>query len=196
VKIYTRTGDRGDTGLFGGGRVRKDHERVRAYGTVDEANSAIGMAAAAPDLPRDLHGPLLEIMSDLFDVGAELATPHDASAALSARLVTRVDASRVTELEHAIDAVDAEVVPLAAFVLPTGSDAAARLHMARTAVRRAEREVVTLLVDEPVRAEVLTYLNRLSDLLFAWSRLANARAGVGDVPWRPRKDAGAPKKSE
>jgi cob(I)alamin adenosyltransferase len=188
MKIYTRTGDKGETALFGGARVRKDHARVRAYGSVDEANSAVGMAAAAPDLPAELHQRLLEVMSDLFDLGAELSTPPAADAKLGARLVTRVDAARVTELEAAIDAVDAEVAPLTTFVLPTGSDAAARLHVARAAVRRAEREVVALPEDVELREEVIVYLNRLSDALFAWARLCNHRGGQGDIAWRARKD--------
>ena len=190
MKLYTKTGDAGDTGLFGGERVRKDHERVRTYGTVDEANSAVGMAAAAPDLPPSLRAPLQEIMSDLFDVGAELATPPPAEGALARNLVTRVDAKRVAELEKLIDDVEVEVPPLTTFVLPSGTDAAARLHFARTVVRRAEREIVTLMASVPVRAEVVVYVNRLSDLLFAWARLANHRAGTGDVAWSARKAPG------
>lgn len=195
MKIYTRTGDRGETALFGGRRVPKDHARVSAYGAVDEANAAVGLAAAAADLPLELRPRLAEVMSDLFDVGAELATPPDATRKLDARLVSRVDAARVAELEALIDAVDAEVPPLTTFVLPTGCDAAARLHVARCVVRRAERDVVALpdvlrgdaLDEGAVRPEVVMYLNRLSDLLFAWSRLANHRSGHGDVPWIARK---------
>jgi cob(I)alamin adenosyltransferase len=197
VKIYTRTGDAGDTGLFGGERVRKDHPRVSAYGAVDEANAAIGFAAAAPDMPEELRAKLAGIMSDLFDVGAELATPPPSNAKLDEKLVSAVDAARVAELERFIDAVDAEVPALKTFVLPTGTDAAARLHIARAAVRRAEREIVSFTDTSPgadrdisgvVRPDVLVYVNRLSDLLFAWSRLCNHRGGKGDVPWRARKD--------
>lgn len=189
MKLYTKTGDRGETGLFGGERVRKDHERVRAYGAIDEANSAVGMAAAAPDLDDEIAAGLSAVMSDLFDVGAELATPPGtAEGALAKKLVTRVDASRVAELERAIDAVEAEVPPLKTFILPTGSDGAARLHFARTVVRRAEREIVALSATSiQVRDDVLVYINRLSDLLFAWARLANHRNGVEDVPWSARK---------
>lgn len=190
MKIYTRTGDTGDTALFGGQRVPKDHARVRAYGAVDEANSTVGLAAAAPDLPAELLPRLGEVMSDLFDVGAELATPPEAGEKLGARLVSRVDADRVAELERLIDAVDAEVPPLTTFVLPTGTDAAARLHVARSVVRRAEREIVGLpheLAGAVVRADVVVYMNRLSDLLFAWARLANHRAGRGDTAWLARK---------
>lgn len=187
MKLYTKTGDAGETGLFGGERVRKDHERVRTYGAVDEANSAVGMAAAAPDLPPSLKGPLQEIMSDLFDVGAELATPVPAEGALARKLVTRVDDKRVAELEMLIDDVEAEVPPLKTFVLPSGTDAAARLHFARTVVRRAERDIITLTSSVHVRGELVVYVNRLSDLLFAWARLANHRAGTGDVAWSARK---------
>lgn len=190
MKLYTKTGDRGDTGLFGGERVRKDHARVRAYGAVDEANSAIGMAASAV-LPPDVAAELPGIMSDLFDIGAELATPSTSAGAsqLAQKLVTRVDGARIAELEALIDAVEAEVPPLKTFVLPAGTDGAARLHFARTVVRRAEREIVSLSSDDGVklRDDVIIYVNRLSDLLFAWARLANHRGGVGDVAWSARK---------
>lgn len=190
MKIYTRTGDAGETGLFGGGRVKKHHPRVAAYGAVDEANAAVGLAAAAPDLPEALRARLLDVMSDLFDVGAALATPRAAGDRLAARLDSRVDDRRVSELERFVDEVDAEVAPLTTFVLPTGTEAAARLHVARTVVRRAERETTALLEDEgegAVDLVVVRYLNRLSDLLFSWARLCNHRAGTGDVPWRAKK---------
>jgi cob(I)alamin adenosyltransferase len=189
MKLYTKTGDRGDTGLFGGERVRKDHERVRAYGAVDEANSAIGMVASSPSLPPEIAAELPGIMSDLFDVGAELATPTAGADALAQKLVSRVDAARIAELERFIDAVESEVPPLKTFVLPAGTDGAARLHFARTVVRRAEREIVSLggTTGITLRDDVIIYVNRLSDLLFAWARLANHRAGVGDVAWSARK---------
>jgi cob(I)alamin adenosyltransferase len=190
LKIYTRTGDDGTTGLFGGQRVDKTHARVEAYGVVDEANSFIGLAASASDLPTELHEPLLEIMSDLFDVGAELATPPDPTSAqrLAKHLDNRVDAARITALEGLIDTATAQTAPLKTFVLPTGTDASARLHVARTVVRRAERAVLGLRAHDVVRDEVVHYLNRLSDLLFAWARFANAKANVGDVPWRAKKN--------
>ncbi len=187
MKIYTRTGDAGETGLFGGERVQKDDARVCAYGAVDEANAAVGVAAAAPDTPPEMREELLHVMSDLFDIGAELATPPAAGEKLGERLASAVDDARVRALEASIDAVDAEVPPLSTFVLPTGTDAAARLHVARAVVRRAEREVVSLARSVAVRREVLVYLNRLSDTLFAWSRLCNHRSGAGDVPWRHRR---------
>lgn len=186
MKLYTRGGDAGETALFGGSRVKKSHARVAAYGAIDEANAALGLARAAPDLPNDLTAPLDEVMSDLFAAGAELATPPAQQKKLGARFSSRLDARRIAELEAAIDAAVAETPPLTAFVLPTGTDAAARLHLARTVVRRAEREVVGLGARRVrVRKELLAYLNRLSDLLFAWARLCNARAGKPDVAWRP-----------
>jgi cob(I)alamin adenosyltransferase len=183
MKIYTRTGDDGDTGLFGGARVKKTDGRVCAYGTVDEANAMVGSAHASPALSPWLREQLHLVMRDLFDVGAELATPPDAAGKLSARLQSHIHDARITELERAIDAVDDQVPPLTTFVLPGGSEAAARLHIARTVVRRAEREVVALAAETPVRNDVLRYLNRLSDALFAWARLANHQKGIADVPW-------------
>ncbi len=186
MKLYTRGGDAGETGLFGGARVSKAHARVCAYGALDEANAAIGVARAASDLPPELCSQLDCVMSDLFAAGAELATPQTQMKKLGAHLTTRIQASRITELEELIDAASAATPALKAFVLPTGTDAAARLHLARTLVRRAEREVVALTRRRvSVRGELLAYLNRLSDLLFAWARLCNTRAGRDDVAWRP-----------
>jgi cob(I)alamin adenosyltransferase len=187
MKIYTRTGDNGDTGLFGGERVRKSSMRVDAYGIVDEANALIGLAYAAPCslwLKQQLH----TAMCDLFDVGAELATPHSDVDKLKPRLNSHIHDARIAELERAIDHVDEQVAPLRSFILPGGCEAAARLHVARTVVRRAERAVVAMADAEPgaVRSEVIRYLNRLSDALFAWARLANHDAGVDDVPWNTK----------
>ncbi len=187
MKIYTRTGDDGGTALFGGERVKKHHARVRSYGAVDEANAAVGLAHVSPDLPALLKSALLGVMSDLFDVGAELATPATAGKKLEARLQSRVDDARVKELEDAIDDAVARCPPLSTFVLPTGGEAAARLHLARTVVRRAEREVVALAEDVELRAVVVVYLNRLSDLLFAWARFAAHANGHGDIPWQGKK---------
>ena len=181
MKIYTRTGDGGDTGLFGGGRVPKHHPRVAAYGDVDELNSAIGVARAAP--PTDLADPLLEsIQRDLFALGGHLATP-DPGKVRRALARAELSATRVEEFERAIDAADAELPPLRAFVLRAGAPKAAALHLARTVCRRAERSVVGLAAAEEVPPLFLTYLNRLSDLLFALARLANHRDGRGDVTW-------------
>jgi cob(I)alamin adenosyltransferase len=187
MKIYTRTGDDGGTALFGGQRVRKSDPRVAAYGAVDEANAVVGVAAAAADLPAPLVDELRAVMSDLFDLGAELATPPADATRLQARLDSRIDDARVAALEAAIDDAFARCPPLSTFILPTGGEAAARLHHARTVVRRAEREVVALAVEVPVRSGVLVYLNRLSDALFAWARFAAHANGTGDVPWQAKK---------
>ncbi len=180
-RIYTRTGDTGGTALFGGGRVPKDHPRVTAYGDVDELNSALGAARAAdPDAGFD---PLLEqIQRDLFSIGGHLATPQpDKVRAALARADLSPD--RIAEFERAIDAADDELPPLKAFILPGGTPQAAALHLARTVCRRAERQVVALSHNEEVPPLFLSYLNRLSDLLFTLARLANHRAGVSDVTW-------------
>jgi cob(I)alamin adenosyltransferase len=180
MKIYTRTGDDGSTGLFGGARVPKASQRVHAYGTVDEANSAIGLARAAGQdgLVDEL---LAGIQADLFALGAELACVPGKEAKLKMRLLSIDDAAR---LENAIDASEAQLPALSAFVLPGGSPQSATLHYARTVVRRAEREVLAIDSDKP-RAELVVYLNRLSDLLFSLARLANKRLGVPDVSWLP-----------
>lgn len=181
MKIYTKTGDAGETGLFGGGRVSKDHPRVTAYGDVDELNAAIGVARAAP--PEKLAAELLEqIQRDLFAVGAELAAPEPAklSKTLAGHPIGEPD---VTRLERAIDAHEALLPPLREFILPGGSPKAAGLHFARTTCRRAERSVVALRHAAAVSPAILRYLNRLSDLLFVLARAANAQAGRPDVRW-------------
>lgn len=181
TRIYTRTGDGGDTGLFGGGRVRKDHVRVQAYGDVDELNSCLGVARAAA--PPDFHTALLEaIQRDLFAIGGHLATP-DPDRVRKALEKADVSPDRVAQFEATIDATDDELPPLRAFVLPGGTPAAAAFHLARTICRRAERSVITLARSDDVPALFLVYLNRLSDLLFTLARVANKRAGVGDVTW-------------
>ena len=181
MKIYTRSGDEGDTGLFGGGRVPKDHPRVTAYGDVDELNSAIGLARATA--PVELADGLLEsVQRDLFAIGGHLATP-DRDRVTRGLEKADLSAERVAELERAIDAADEELPPLKTFVLPAGAAKAAALHLARTVCRRAERSVVRLARDADVHPLFVVYLNRLSDLLFTLARLANHRANVGDVPW-------------
>ena len=178
MKIYTKTGDGGDTGLFGGGRVGKDDARVEAYGQVDELNAVLGVARAEGLGKLD---PLAQSLQDqLFTVGSILATPKDSKAAAH---IPRVQASWVTAMEAAIDSYDLELPPLTAFILPGGSKAAAALHLARTVCRRAERRVVPLHREGLVDADVVIYLNRLSDLLFAMARYANHLGGVKDVPW-------------
>jgi len=182
VKIYTRTGDGGETSLMGAGRVPKDHLRVRAYGDVDEANAAVGLARTTA--PRDLADDLLTaIQHDLFTIGGALATPEPDRVGAAQRVKVVVAAERISALEAAIDAADTELPALKAFVLPGGTPKAAALHLARTVCRRAERTVVHLSHTEHVPDEVLVYLNRLSDLLFTLARLANLRARVDDVTW-------------
>jgi cob(I)alamin adenosyltransferase len=181
MKIYTRTGDSGDTGLFGGGRVPKDHPRVEAYGDVDELNAVIGIARSAELMPR-VDEVLVPIQRDLFSIGALLATPdparmHDHLAK------ARIGDERIAELEHAIDACDRELEPLKAFIVPGGTQKAAALHVARTVCRRAERRVISLQREVEIPQIVVVYLNRLSDLLFTLARVANARAGAGEVTW-------------
>jgi cob(I)alamin adenosyltransferase len=181
MKLYTKTGDDGTTGLFGGGRVPKASPRVEAYGTVDETNAVIGVARATGLAPV-VDAVLERVQEDLFTLGAELACVPGRELKLQMALLGGGDIQR---LELAIDEADAACAPLKSFVLPGGSPQAAALHLARTVCRRAERAVLAL-DDAPVRAEVLVYLNRLSDLLFALARRANAIAQVEDVPWKPR----------
>jgi cob(I)alamin adenosyltransferase len=187
MKIYTKKGDTGETSLFGGQRVLKSNERVLAYGDVDEANSFIGVAASSNSLPDDLKEPLNAVMSDLFDLGAELATPPAQKEKLEKKLFSFIDQSRITHLEKWIDQAESELPPLTHFVLPAGTEAAAALHVARTVVRRAERSVVELGrdPDHGIRSELYVYLNRVSDLLFVWARLANLRSQVAEIQWVP-----------
>lgn len=182
MKIYTKTGDSGSTGLFGGARVDKDDARVEAYGTVDETNSAIGMARAA-HAPETVERVLAEVQVDLFVLGAELACVAGKEDKLKMRLLSHED---VVRLERAIDEAEASLAPLTSFVLPAGTPAAAALHHARTVCRRAERRVLAAGRQASIRNELLVYLNRLSDLLFVLARRANREAGVADEPWIPR----------
>jgi cob(I)alamin adenosyltransferase len=177
VKIYTKTGDEGDTGLFGGGRVPKDDPRVRAYGEVDELNAALGMAAALP--PDGFEPALLQtIQRDLFSIGAELATPDQAKLR-----GTPIAASAIGALEETIDNYEEQLAPLKNFILPGGTPKACAFHLARTICRRAERSVVSLARDQAVNPHIIHYLNRLSDLLFVLARAVNAKAGTPDVAW-------------
>lgn len=181
MKIYTKTGDAGTTGLFGGGRVPKDDPRVDAYGDVDELNAVLGAARATGPMPR-VDEVLVAVQRDLFAIGALLATPdlekmHDHLAK------ARIDDTRIAELEHAIDACDNEMEPLKAFIIPGGTPKAAALHVARTVCRRAERKVVHLGQSVELPKLTVVYLNRLSDLLFSLARVANRRAGAGEVTW-------------
>ena len=185
-KIYTRTGDEGLTGLATGERVAKDHLRVAAYGAVDEANAAIGLARAG-DLPEILDDMMERLQNDLFDCGADLATPGPDDQLAFTPL--RMNEAQVARLEREIDLLNGDLEPLNSFVLPGGSEAAARLHVARTVTRRAERSAVSLVHAEPDRVNPLAvqYLNRASDLLFVAARWANGK-GQRDVLWTPGKN--------
>ena len=180
-RIYTKTGDEGLTGLGGGRRVPKDSPRVRAYGTVDELNSAIGVALAL-GLTERLAGELGRIQNELFDLGSDLCWPEDDER--RARIPT-VQPRHIEALEHAIDELNDEVGPLTNFLLPGGAPGAAQLHLARTICRRAERETITLARDEPVGPLVGVYLNRLSDALFVMARYENHARGVAEPLWQP-----------
>ncbi|UYK76164.1 cob(I)yrinic acid a,c-diamide adenosyltransferase [Xanthomonas sacchari] len=172
-KIYTRTGDDGSTGLGDGNRVSKDSARVAAYGTVDEANSAIGVVLACP-LAEDVRHLLTAIQHQLFDLGGELCIPGHAA----------IHAADIDALERHLDRYNDTLPPLQDFILPAGGEAAARCHLARTIVRRAERETVALSRQDAVRPEAVRYLNRLSDLLFVLARVLARADGHGEVLWR------------
>ncbi len=180
-KLYTRTGDSGQTALFGGGRVPKDHPRVEAYGCVDELNSTLGVALSALR-QRRLVTSLQSVQNELFNIGSELASETGRQAE-AGRLFLDPEA-KIAALERLIDVYDARVPPLRTFILPSGSQAGALLHLARTVCRRAERAVVRLARDEPVNPALLTYLNRLSDLLFVLARYVNKAARKPESPWR------------
>lgn len=181
MKIYTKQGDAGETGLFGGERVPKDHPRVAAYGDVDELNASIGLARSLE--PQDFEDPLLQaIQRDLFAIGAVLATP-DPARLIKALGGTGIADPAVAQLEAAIDRHEAALPPLKSFILPGGAPKGAALHMARTVCRRAERSVVGLSRATAVSPVIGRYLNRLSDLLFVLARAANRDAGSGDIPW-------------
>lgn len=183
MKIYTRTGDAGDTALFGGGRVCKDHPRVTAYGTVDELNAGVGVAVAVVT-DAEIRERLECIQHDLFALGALLATVPAQEGRPRPKGLPELPTGRVTEMERWMDAAEGELPPLRAFILPGGTPGAAGLHLARTVCRRAERAVVHLGTLEQVDEGIVVYLNRLSDLLFTFARLENRRAGRGDVEWQ------------
>ena len=181
AKIYTRTGDRGETSLHGGDRVAKDDSRVTAYGSVDELNARLGVAMATE--PDDFeHDVFVGVQRDLFKIGSRLASPSPEKVARALHKAV-IPPERITDLESAIDRVESELEPIKQFVLPGGTPKAAHIHTARTVCRRAERHVVRLNRHEPVDEEIMQYLNRLSDLLFVLARLANHRGGVADVTW-------------
>jgi cob(I)alamin adenosyltransferase len=180
-RIYTRTGDTGETALFGGGRVSKANLRVAAYGDVDELNALLGWA-----ITQTTHDALIErltlLQSDLFSIGAHLATPEGAR---TQKHLPALPATRVAEMEGWMDDAEAALPQLKSFILPGGSSGGAALHVARAVCRRAERAIVALAAQEPVDARILVYVNRLSDLLFVLARAENARAGVAEPKWQP-----------
>ncbi len=180
-RIYTRTGDDGTTGLVDGSRLPKHAARTEAIGAIDEANSAIGLAVCALD-GTDHAASLTRIQNDMFDLGADLATPGDDFA--PSDMALRIVDAQVQWLETAIDALNGNLEPLRSFILPGGSEAAARVHVARAATRRAERAATALAAEAPVNPAALSYVNRLSDYLFVLARAVNA-AGAGDILWVP-----------
>jgi len=210
MKIYTRTGDAGETGLFGGPRVPKDHDRIEAYGTVDELNSIIGLARAVlaeartsarfnsqqtgeaardqtlspAEALNELDDWLRRIQNELFDLGADLATPVEAKATIS-----RMSAEAVTRLEEEIDDLEAALNPLKTFILPGGSTVASHLHVARAVCRRAERRTISLAATESINNTCTVYLNRLSDALFVAGRWINAALDHPDHPWSAGNDS-------
>ena len=179
MKIYTKTGDKGTTALYGGERVSKDARRVNAYGTVDEANAVLGLARAHLE-DGELGGELAKLQNALFDLGADLATPHSSRYREN---ITPIDEDDVAHVEGLIDRLEEALAPLQNFILPGGHPAAAALHMARGVTRRAERNVVELMHEAEVNAQVGVYLNRLSDLLFVMARVVNAGAEIPETEW-------------
>ena len=183
MKLYTRTGDDGTTGLFGGDRVSKDDLRIEAYGAVDELNAQMGMILVVCEVPL-LKEHLSPLQSRLFDLGADLATPCGSE---HEDKISRMAEENVTNLERSIDAIEGRNEPIKTFVMPGGTELASRIHVARCTCRRAERAIVRLAHRDTVNIHTIEFVNRLSDLLFAASRLANREAGGPDVPWIPHK---------
>lgn len=185
MKLYTRSGDDGTTGLFSGARVSKNHPRIEAYGTVDELNACLGLCIAgcsSKGFEKVIGTILSHVQSRLFDIGADLATPEGAK---NETKIARISDQHVLESERWIDQIESQNAPLQHFVMPGGSELAARLHLARTVCRRAERLIVGLAHAETVGEPLMRFMNRVSDLLFAMARLANKDSGVGDSPWIP-----------
>ena len=186
MKIYTKTGDKGETRLMGGKRVNKADPRISAYGQVDELNSSIGLAISflrsRQDLFLDIVGVLEQVQNDLFVLGSDLADPSSRQQANSK--TPRTSEKMASALEPTIDKIESELEPITFFILPGGSIEASLLHLSRGVARRAERAVVSLSKSQPLNPAIIVYLNRLSDLLFVTARLANKRLGIQDLPWR------------
>ncbi len=182
MKIYTKKGDQGETGLFGGSRVSKDHARIQAYGTLDELNASLGIVLATEvstrSLPAELQKNLIRIQGEIFQLGAELATPADKKTSF-----TLISETEIANLEKEIDQMEKDLPTLKSFILPGGTARSAHLHLARTILRRAERELVTLSRIEVLRPEVIQYANRLSDYLFVCARWVNFKAGGAEQTW-------------
>ena len=186
MRIYTRTGDQGETGLFGGQRVTKNHPRVTAYGEVDELNACLGVCVALCQ-DAELRRTLEFLQAELFVLGSDMATPQEEGDRVGRKAVPRVTEGMVAALEAMIDRYTAECEPLTTFVLPGGTPLAANIHLARTVCRRAERAAITAAGRESINPDAIVYLNRLSDLLFTLARAANCRAGCPETPWLPEK---------
>jgi cob(I)alamin adenosyltransferase len=181
MKIYTKTGDDGTTGLIGGSRVRKSDGRIECYGTVDELNAVLGLAAVvANDM---LRGLIRQVQNDLFVIGSHLAVPDEPGNGAATTWLPPLDDALISRLEMQIDAAESQLPRLQQFILPGGNELGARLHLARTVCRRAERLIVAFALDRPVPKVIVTYLNRLSDWLFVHARLANRLAGAEEIPW-------------
>ncbi len=187
MKVYTKTGDTGETSLFGGQRISKSHGRIESYGTIDELNAALGLASAlltahhAEVLAREIEQCEI-IQQTLFVIGSHLSTPYDADHV--AKHLPPVETRSITDLEEWIDAMDAELPELTQFILPSGTIAASQIHVARTIARRAERAMIQLNHEESVLPEMIQYMNRLSDYLFVLARFANHVSGVVETPWK------------
>ena len=186
MPLYTKTGDDGTTGLFGGERVNKDSLRIDACGTVDELNCVIGQAVTICQFD-ELAKMLQSIQNRLFELGADLATPDNRSVKSSSRC-PKISPEHVREIERTIDQFDQTLPPLRQFILPTGGELASCLHLARAVARRAERRCVALASAEPIEQEIVIYLNRISDLLFTLARCANQLEQIEDIPWQPLAD--------
>jgi cob(I)alamin adenosyltransferase len=185
MKIYTKKGDAGETGLFGNVRVPKDDHRIRTYGTVDELNATLGLALSEPGVPTDISTRIRRLQGELFQLGAELATPRSKSVPTAL-----IEESHVLEMEKEIDEMESRMPALQTFILPGGIRLSSLLHLSRTVSRRAERQLAGLHRAEPCRPVVLQYVNRLSDYLFVTARYANHLANIPDVPWiAPAKNA-------